>query len=476
MRTFLKAVVAFGAAVASIVAAAGCAGAGDDRAGGKPEPTALTLTMANWDVDRPEELQPFAGEVARLSGGKMRVEFRDRWLGWPWRRPESAVIHDVAAGKADLGWVGSRAWDDVGVSSFDALHAPLLVDSYALQGEVLESGIPGEMLEGLEPLRLVGLGILPGPLRKLLGVERPLRQAADFRGLRIGITESRVARETFRALGANAIAFPAGARIGGFDGIEQQVASIEGNTYDDAAKYLTTNINLWPRPLVVFMNEAAFAALEPAQRAVLRESIRNALSETLAASRSRERDAAAALCRRGLRFVVANKAEVSTVREALAPVYRELERDDQTRALIARIAELRQATSVAAETLSACPTGERSASARIPDGVYTNTTTADDARRAGIPASDPFYARLPVRHRLVLKSSDFVFYDIFPDGRTEVGASGTYSVYRDRIIFQTGEDKIPFEWSLEGDVLKFDDGGKGGYYGAGFTPSLTRTG
>jgi TRAP-type transport system periplasmic protein len=475
VRTYLNAVVAVGAAVAFTAVAAGCAGAADDRAGGKPEPTALTLTVANW-LYRPEELEPFADEVARLSGGKMRLEFRDRWLGWPLHRPESAVIHDVAAGKADLGWVGSRAWDDVGVSSFNALHAPLLVDSYALQGEVLESGVPGEMLKALEPLRLVGLGVLPGPLRKLLGVERPLRQPADFRGQRIGITDSRVARETLRALGATAIALPAGARIGGFDGIEQQVESIESNTYDAAAKYLTTNINLWPRPLVLFMNEGAFTALEPVQRHVLREAVRSALPKTLAATRSRERDAAAVLCRRGLSFVVANKAEVSTLREALAPVYRELERDDQTRAFIARIAKLRQATSVAAETLPSCSTGERSASAAVPDGVYTNTTTADDARRAGIPAGDPFYARLPVRHRLVLKSGDFVIHDIFPNGQTEKGASGTYSVYRDRIIFQTTEDTIPLAWSLEGNALRFDDGGKGGYYGAGFTPPWTKTG
>ena len=473
MRTCLNAVVALGAAIT--VAVAGCGGAGDDRAGGKPEPTALTLTMANG-LYRPEELQPFADEVARLSGGKMRIEFRDRWLGWPWHRRESAVIHDVAAGKADLGWVGSRVWDDVGISSFNALHAPLLVDSYALQAEVLESGIPGEMLKALEPLRLVGLGILPGPLRKPLGAERPLTRPSDFRGQRIGITESRVAHETLRALGATAIALPGGARIGGFDGIEQQVESIESNTYDAAAKYLTTNINLWPRPLVLFMNEAAFAALEQVQRHVLREAVRNAIPKTLAATRSRERDAAAVLCRRGLSFVVANQAEVSTLREALAPVYRELERDDQTRAFIARIAKLRQASSAAAETLPSCSTGERSASAAIPDGVYTNTTTAADARRARIPAGDPLYALLPVRHRLVLKSGDFVIHDIFPNGQTEIGASGTYSVYRDRIIFQTPDDTISLAWSLEGNALRFDDGGEGGYYGAGFTPPWTKTG
>ncbi len=169
MRTCLNAVVALGAASplrSPLPAARALATTGPAAS---PSRRALTLTMANG-LYRPEELQPFADEVARLSGGKMRIEFRNRWLGWPWRRPESAVIHDVAAGKADLGSVGSRAWDDVGVSSFNALHAPLLVDSYALQGEVLESGIPGEMLKALEPLRLVGLGILPGPLRKLLGV------------------------------------------------------------------------------------------------------------------------------------------------------------------------------------------------------------------------------------------------------------------------------------------------------------------
>ena len=126
----------------------------------------------------------------------------------------------------------------------------------------------------------------------------------------------------------------------GLDGIEQQLESIESNAYDTAAKYVTTNINLWPRPLVLFMNEAAFAALEPVQRDVLREALRNALPETLAATRSRERDAAAVLCRRGLSFVVATQADISMLREALAPVYRELEQDAQTRVFIARIASI----------------------------------------------------------------------------------------------------------------------------------------
>jgi TRAP-type C4-dicarboxylate transport system substrate-binding protein len=475
VRTYLNAVVAVGAAVALTAVAAGCARGGDDRAGGKPEPTALTLTMANG-LYRPHELQSFADEVARLSGGKMRIEFRNRWLGWPWRRPESAVIRDVAAGKADLGSVGSRAWDDVGISGFNALHAPLLVDSYVLQAEVLESRIPGEMLEALEPLRLVGLGILPSPLRKLLGVERPLTQPENFRGQRIGITESRVARDTLHALGATAIAVPAGSQIGGLDGVEQQVEAIESNTYDAGAKYLTTNINLWPRPLVLFMNKAAFTALEPVQRDVLRGALGNVLPETLTAIRAREQTAAAVLCRRGLSFVVATPADMSKLRDALAPVYRELEQDNQTRSVVARIRQLRQTTSDSAETLPSCATGESSSSAAIPNGVYTNTTTAADARRAQIRAGDPFYRDLPMRHRLVLESNDFVLHVTFPDGRSEIGLSGTYSVYRDRIVFQGSEDKLTFGWSFDGKILRLDGEGTGGYYGAGFTPPWTKVG
>ena len=81
------------------------------------------------------------------------------------------MIRDVEAGKADLGWAGSRAFDNVGVQSFDALHAPLLIDNYPLEHKVLESPLCHEMLEGLEPVGLVGIGILPGPMRKPLGVE-----------------------------------------------------------------------------------------------------------------------------------------------------------------------------------------------------------------------------------------------------------------------------------------------------------------
>lgn len=107
--------------------------------------------------------------------GRLRIEFKPAWRpGDP--DAERGTIEDVKAGKADMAWVGARVFDRLEVTSFQALLAPLLVDSYELEGRVFESGIPTNMLEGVEELGVVGIGVLPGPMRMLLGVSHPFLQ------------------------------------------------------------------------------------------------------------------------------------------------------------------------------------------------------------------------------------------------------------------------------------------------------------
>lgn len=166
---------------------------------------------------------------------------------------EPGVIGDVEADKVDLAAMATRGFDGAGVTSFEALHAPLLVDSYALQQKILQSPLADSMLDGLRPLGVVGLGILPGPMHKLLGVWRLVRPQ-DYRGKTITVSWSRVARETMRALGARALrdTVTGGARIEPFDpgelaakdGIETQINAIDYNEYDKIGKYLTANVNL----------------------------------------------------------------------------------------------------------------------------------------------------------------------------------------------------------------------------------------
>src|SRR5262245_45901536 len=89
------------------LAAAGWGGR-SEKAGGAPArgPTVLTLEVwgAPWLVDR------FADEVDRRSHGSLRVDVRAGR-----RTNEVGVIGDVGARRADLGAVGSRAFESVGV-------------------------------------------------------------------------------------------------------------------------------------------------------------------------------------------------------------------------------------------------------------------------------------------------------------------------------------------------------------------------
>src|SRR4051794_8803528 len=148
------------------LALGGCGGGGGDKAGGNRVSKPTVLTFANGNGD-PVELEPFAQAVEQRSGGTLRIAFKNSWRSGE-REVERGLIRDVKTGKADLGWAGSRAFDDVGVSAFDALNAPLLVDSLPLEGAVLQSPLAGKMLDGLEPAGVTGLGLLPGPLRRPL--------------------------------------------------------------------------------------------------------------------------------------------------------------------------------------------------------------------------------------------------------------------------------------------------------------------
>ena len=346
---------------------AGCTGPGLDKAGGTQARQPVVLTLANFIGDS-GELDGFAGEVRRLSAGTMRIDIRSRW------RPgqvdsENGLIGDVSAGKADLGVAGSRAWDSAGVSSFRALSAPLLINSYALQDRVLRSPVTGQMLRGLRPLGLAGIGVLPGPLRKPLGMARPLLRPSDYAGLRIGVQQSRVADATMRALGATPVRFPATRAMTGLDGIEEQISSIEGYQYDKVGRYLTANVSLWPRPLVLFANGKAWAALTPAQRRILSQAVTGDQTAETNVARYNERIETAILCRRGLlRFLTASPADLAALRRAVQPVVHQLQRDPQTGRYIRQIEAMGKG--VAAEPAPGCGHTARPAGKAGPlDGV-----------------------------------------------------------------------------------------------------------
>jgi TRAP-type C4-dicarboxylate transport system substrate-binding protein len=404
--------------------------------------------------------------VRRLSHGRLVIRIETRWRDAVLRY-ETALIKDVEAGKAQLGISASRAFDTVGIDSFQALQAPFLIDNLALERQVLASDIPEKMLKGLTQAGLVGLGILPGPLQRPLGFAKPLLSASDYRRARIGIRASTMTEETLRALGATAVVLPAdnytSARL---DGVEGHLAYLD-STFGERGATVTGNVVFQPRPDVIFVNRRAFESLSSADREIL---IRAATQARISGDIYQPDGVTGAdLCRRGIKIVAASSADLAGLRTAVQPVYRALESIPQTKAFIAEIVSMRRASGGSPDTAS-CPATSRaagiSASAKELLGSWQVTYTLNELNAAGADPSED----LPANYgHFTLTFDRGHFSDVGPPvGPGSGPASGTYVVNKDQINFYRHDHSYPgsdteiwgpYTWSVYRDTLIFKKSG-----------------
>jgi TRAP-type C4-dicarboxylate transport system substrate-binding protein len=335
--------------------ATACAGSSSDKAGGNEarRVTVTVLRLANG-LGSSDELNAFAAGVASLSRGTLAIRIVDNWEA---RHADSEIrlIRDVEEDKADLGSAGSRAWDAVGVLDLRALHAPLLITTYRLQARVLEGSIGTELTRSVGRAGVVGLAILPGPMRRLFARHRLAAERA-YVGEAVGVQESRVASRFFRLLGARPIWFPSHSNVARFAMIEQQIASVQSNGYDAFQRYLIANVVLWPRPLVLFANRRRFDALTAQQRKILQEAATNAGRQETRVIESMEATSLATLCRGGrMRITEASRPDVAAIERAAAQVGRWLETDSQTRRMIDRIKAIKAVHPAYSDPQPHCP-------------------------------------------------------------------------------------------------------------------------
>jgi TRAP-type transport system periplasmic protein len=384
---------AAGVATALSLTLSGCAAV--DRAGNEPAAKTVTLTAVN-PLDS-VELETYLRTIDQLSGGAVRVDVESKWHVGDINSEKDAVS-EVQQGRVDIAFIPVRTWHGLGVRSFDALIAPLVVDSYGLEREILASELTSKMGEGVAPLGLTGLGVIPGPMRKPVGVSHPLLSPADYRRASIGISDSVVAEKFLDQLDASATALAfQGQAIDSYDGIEQQVGSVQGNQYDKAATSITANVNLWPRPITVVANTKALEKLTEKQREALMLAPSESLDESIARLQSDEQESTNILCRRGrMRFDTADEAAVRKLRAAARPILTELSKDADTAAVLAGIEALRTNVSAAVEN-EPVPTCEgiapdsaaQSKGAKGPlDGTWTMSETIEDVVAKGAPEAD----------------------------------------------------------------------------------------
>ena len=441
-------------AVIAVVVAGGCGGGGGtgDKAGGSGEPVVLRMANAYGDLQTAPVVEQFVSQVEARSGGNLRIQVTSRWGDYA-DDAEQQVVRAVAAGKADLGWAGARVFDTIGVTSFQALQAPMLIDSYALEQAVAASDLPGQMLQGLDKVGVRGLGVLPDSLRKPIAVKHPVLGLGDWRGITFGTLKSAGQAQAIRSLGATPMEVFRRSRNealldGRLQGLEMDLFVYEHGGPVQPAPYVTANVTLWPQMDVLFANPSRLGALTGQQRGWLQQAAQDATGRSPGLA-DRDAQSLKVACQSGARFANASPADLASLRTAFAPVYASLEQDAQTKAFIQRIQTLKQSTPVGAPLAipSGCtgkaPEQPAASTGTAPaglNGTYRYLLTKEDARKAGDPELDAFPQVTTVK---------------LQDGKVDGGCFGpgaTYSVSGDRITFNSPESgySTTFTFAVDG--------------------------
>jgi TRAP-type transport system periplasmic protein len=334
-------------AAAALLAAACTAGAGGgDKAGGGGQTVVLRLAETASNLGYAPALQYFISRVDELSGGDLRIDVVYEWGNFS-ADAEQQAVRDVAAGKAELTRVNTGVFDTLGVDSFRALLAPMLIDSYAMEDAVVRSDIPGQMLRGLDRIDVVGLAILATSMPKLIAVHKPLLGPEDWGGITFQAYRSDVAAEAIRALGAQPTdtlgGLPAGLESGQIQGFAKSLRTYQLNETEHLAPYVTANVNLWPGMQVLLANPGRLSRLSGEQRGWLRQAAGEAVARS-ASLVEHEDQIVADVCQAGARLSNASQTDLTALRQAFVPVYSSLEEDPETKSFIARIEALKEST------------------------------------------------------------------------------------------------------------------------------------
>jgi TRAP-type C4-dicarboxylate transport system substrate-binding protein len=304
---------------------------GQNKGGGESAPP-VTLRFAVADGEsRPSDpyVRAFVDEVASRSDGSVTIQpIWDAGADTP-QGFEQGVAHLLVDGKADLALSAGRGWNDVGVTSLQALQAPFLIADDALAVAVASSPIADQLLASMADVGITGLAMWPEDLRHPVAFEpcvSPLLDPAQFAGITVRAIPSAITTQMIEALGATHIVA---------DGYDEMVARCEIQAAESGLRQgsslpghptFTGDVTFYPKYQVVAANTAVFDQLSPEQQEAIRKAALAVRDEALA-DHPLDADAAAEWCAEGGRVVLAGPEGVAAFEQAVQPVFDHLATD-----------------------------------------------------------------------------------------------------------------------------------------------------
>ena len=260
---------------------------GADKAGGSDAP--LVLRLGDVDSEDHSNTTQMLEYLRRAGREALRRHVaRPRHLRRRRSRAadvEAQVARKVRDGSFDLGWIGAAAWDELGVTSFQALHAPFLVTEDALLDRVATGPLAAQHAQRDSTARAsAGWRSFRNhyAIRSAFGVRWSPSAASAKPG---GRDPSRATDAALRALGATPVHRLGKARSGR-DRRGQADGRLESLVGYFGPDVVTANVSIFPALHTLFANPASLRGLTDAERAALEQAAARTRAHAVAQRRS----------------------------------------------------------------------------------------------------------------------------------------------------------------------------------------------
>jgi tripartite ATP-independent transporter DctP family solute receptor len=265
----------------------------------------------------------FGDELAKLSSGKYKIEvYPDSQLG---TIPE--MLSAVQTGSLQITMAVS-AWYSKFMKPLDAFTLPYIVPS-ADQLKTALNGPLGQRIAGMGEstgFQIIGYWLIGG--RHIVNKVRPVNKPADCAGLKIRVINSQVYIQTFRALGATAVAMDPSElylalQQGVVDGFEYPLPDLISYKFYEVSKYLSLDGHTTDF-FLISINKALWQGMSKEDQDMMSQALHTAM-EWQWREQPNEIEASLAKLKTLMQVNEVSPADKALFVEATRPVYAQFE-------------------------------------------------------------------------------------------------------------------------------------------------------
>jgi len=303
-------------------ALAGTTAAGLSRA----EPSVLLRFSHVVAEETPKGLaaKRFKALVEQRTGGRIAVQVYPNGQLYG----DADEMQALQLGAVDLVAPSLSKFGRIGRPEFELFDLPFLFDDLTAVRRVTQGALGQRLLQGLARHGLVGLGYFDNGFKQM-SANRPLRQPADFAGLRMRVQASGVIAAQMRTLGAHPVTLPfsetrRALQTGLVDGTENPIS----NFWTQRMDQVQTDLSLTDHGYLgyaVVSNQRFWLHLSATDRQLINQALQEVLGFANQIADTQNEQALAALRKAGTtRIHVVSAAERGQLRRAVLPVQQQL--------------------------------------------------------------------------------------------------------------------------------------------------------